>query len=809
MTSDLEWDDPLRPSGDQASSWQGITHVTLDLEHATLTVNLLQSAAFYDVVISGPKPIGVVSVTPYDSALGVVLAETGGRGTYFVTLVALPEASIPIHPFFATASFTFTIDCETGDCTTRAPSNPLIRPAETAPAVDLLTKDFDGFLQLLGDRVRVQNPDWQDFAPASFERVLLELFAHHADLLSYYQDRVASEAFLDTASQRFSVRQHGILLGYDLFDGEAATTLLSFDVNEPVVAPAKLAIAADRRTDEAPVVFSVTTDTLLDPALDTTHLVPAQWPEAFTARVPAGATSMLLMGTVTALEPGQRVAFVQEGAATQVRTITAVEQPLSLPGWVDDPRDDLSSDPVAVTRIHWDEGLAFDLAVWMQPPPDSSEDPHVPLEIHANLVDARHGQWKRAQLLDVPTELDDREPHLALTPQSAIVAPAPVDDSDALPQLRALRLPEGPVLFDRTGEELAPAIELTIDDQVWFRQPHLQRSQPFDRHYVASADNDGRVWLLFGDGRRGRPIELVKGSSLDLGTAKLKPGSELHVQYRVGPPLAGNVDAGKLVVVVPGQEFDDLERITSVTNVTPGIGGQQPETLDAARLAIPASLRSDTLQRAVTIEDYARLVELADARVARAVARDLGEPFNTVLVLVDPKDEAVLDEDLRTTLELALDKSRMVGREVLIQAAENVPLDVEIVICVSTGFAKHAVKLAVLDALRPGDPARPGFFHPNRLSFGQDVELGDLIAETQRVPGVLAVKVIKFRRLFSMPPDVLPRIELATIEIARLDADDLNPENGRLVVRVAGLDPLPAHVLEFAQSEAARQGGSA
>ncbi len=438
--------------------------------------------------------------------------------------------------------------------------------------------------------------------------------------------------------------------------------------------------------------------------------------------------------------------------------------------------------------------------------PDPNDKP-VPLEIHANLVDAQHGQWRRAQLLDSLTELDDREPHIVLTPQSAVIVSSPVEG--AFPQLRSLRLPEGPVLFDRDGEELVPAIELTIDDQVWFRQPHLQRSQPFDRHYVAVADNDGRVWLMFGDGRRGRPVELALGSSLELGTAKLKSGTELHVAYRVGPPLAGNIDENKLIVVVPRQEFDDLDRITAVTNVAPGEGGRQPESLDAARLAIPASLRSGQLQRAVTLEDYARLAELSDPRVERAVARSSGEPFGTVLVLVDPEDQAELDAELRETIELALDRGRMVGREVQVRPAENVALDVEVAICARRGFARHEVKQAVLDALRPGDPERPGFFHPNRLSFGQDVELGDLIAETQRVPGVLAVKVLKFRRLLAVPPDVMPRIELGVTEVARLDADELHPENGRLIVRVAGLDELPSDLLEFAQSEAAQLGETA
>jgi predicted phage baseplate assembly protein len=297
--------------------------------------------------------------------------------------------------------------------------------------------------------------------------------------------------------------------------------------------------------------------------------------------------------------------------------------------------------------------------------------------------------------------------------------------------------------------------------------------------------------------------------SLELGTAKLRSGSELHVQYRIGPPLAGNIDVGTLIAIPPGQDVDDLDRITGVKNIMPGTGGREPESLDAARLAIPDSLRKGDLQRAVTLEDYALLAENSDPRVARAVAKEIGEPFNTVLVLVDPKDDAVLDDELKRTLELALDRGRMVGREVLVRPADNVPLDVEIVVCALENFKKDDVKQAVLDALRPGDPERPGFFHPNRLNFGDDVELGDLIAETQRVPGVLGLKVTKFKRLLGLGPEILQRIGLGTTEVARLDADETHPENGKLVVKVGGLDPLPDDVLEVAQSDDLRLGGAA
>ena len=46
--------------------------------------------------------------------------------------------------------------------------------------------------------------------------VLIELLAYMADILSYYQDRIANEAFLSTAQERRSVIEHLRLIGYEM-----------------------------------------------------------------------------------------------------------------------------------------------------------------------------------------------------------------------------------------------------------------------------------------------------------------------------------------------------------------------------------------------------------------------------------------------------------------------------------------------------------------------------------------------------------------------------------------------------------------
>ena len=48
---------------------------------------------------------------------------------------------------------------------------------------------------------------------------LVELLAYAGDQLSYYQDAVATEAYLGTARRRVSVRRHARLVDYPMHDG--------------------------------------------------------------------------------------------------------------------------------------------------------------------------------------------------------------------------------------------------------------------------------------------------------------------------------------------------------------------------------------------------------------------------------------------------------------------------------------------------------------------------------------------------------------------------------------------------------------
>lgn len=83
-----------------------------------------------------------------------------------------------------------------------------IKRVNGRPTIDYMARDYDSLLQAMRALIPEKLPEWTDYeSQADFGNVLLQLFAHMGDILSYYQDRVANEGFLGTAQQRRSVIQ--------------------------------------------------------------------------------------------------------------------------------------------------------------------------------------------------------------------------------------------------------------------------------------------------------------------------------------------------------------------------------------------------------------------------------------------------------------------------------------------------------------------------------------------------------------------------------------------------------------------------
>ncbi|WP_030322609.1 baseplate J/gp47 family protein [Streptomyces sp. NRRL B-3229] len=99
------------------------------------------------------------------------------------------------------------------------------------PVIDYMARDYESLLQAMREQIPRRLPQWTDFTnEADFGNVLLQLFAHIGDILSYYQDRVANESFLGTARTRRSVIDHLRLIGYELSTAAPAATALTLSV---------------------------------------------------------------------------------------------------------------------------------------------------------------------------------------------------------------------------------------------------------------------------------------------------------------------------------------------------------------------------------------------------------------------------------------------------------------------------------------------------------------------------------------------------------------------------------------------------
>ena len=73
---------------------------------------------------------------------------------------------------------------------------------------------------------------WHEGMGGDYHTMLIELWAYLADILTFYQERIANEAFLSTATQRDSLRRLAELVGYRPQPGSAATALLAFTIEK-------------------------------------------------------------------------------------------------------------------------------------------------------------------------------------------------------------------------------------------------------------------------------------------------------------------------------------------------------------------------------------------------------------------------------------------------------------------------------------------------------------------------------------------------------------------------------------------------
>lgn len=89
-------------------------------------------------------------------------------------------------------------------------------------------------------------------ADDDFAIALLDAWATVADVLTFYQERIANESYLRTATERLSLLQLARLIGYELRPGVAASTYLAFTLEDTPGSPGKATIDIGTKVQSVP-----------------------------------------------------------------------------------------------------------------------------------------------------------------------------------------------------------------------------------------------------------------------------------------------------------------------------------------------------------------------------------------------------------------------------------------------------------------------------------------------------------------------------------------------------------------------------
>lgn len=177
------------------------------------------------------RDIEVLKVAPHRShdpehedCLRVTVDQAGDFSCYKLCLYELNEQGFRTNHFlrgfdprYACAEFSFKGECPSDfDCQGEIACPPAARELTE---INYLAKDYASFRQLLLDRLALLMPDWRERHVPDIGIALVEVLAYVGDYLSYYQDAVATEAYLDTARRRISVRRHARLVDYFVHEG--------------------------------------------------------------------------------------------------------------------------------------------------------------------------------------------------------------------------------------------------------------------------------------------------------------------------------------------------------------------------------------------------------------------------------------------------------------------------------------------------------------------------------------------------------------------------------------------------------------
>ncbi|MEP7300229.1 MAG: baseplate J/gp47 family protein [Caldimonas sp.] len=788
---------------------------------------------------SAVRVSAVAAVAGEPTRLRLTLEPVGDYSTYTLStrvgsLVA-PANALPraIDPVFNALQFKFRPGCFNLAC---APIGSGPPPADSAPAIDYLARDYDSFRHVLMGAMAARVRGWAPTSEADLDQVLIDLIAARGDELADAHDRVLAERAIASARKRVSLARHARLVDYHVHQGQQATATLVIETlaGPPADLPPAPAIAwtvcSGRSWDAADaVVFATFADRprwRRRVFAELNRLRLYTWGGTVTA-LARGATSADLTLLVDPPGPGvlsqaralrlrdllRGVAVEQQGAPAEVdarvdRLVLAEmlnpatgtpngrrldrRQLLTLVPGAD--RAEALQDPVTgdwFCRVRWADADALASNFCFVADCGGAPKDDVSL-FFANLAQVAHGRPHQTIFVAPGAHaVLPANPPVVATDTGAWAPLTRPRGSATAPVGAIARAPSDPTIAPLAyrpsaadGSEPARStlvVDVTVAGATrrWQERIDLIESNGSEEHFVVETDENQVSRLRFGDGVNGAP---------------LPAGARVSCRYQSGQGEAGNVGADRLV----GSSVP----VRAVWNPFDIRNGREPEARDDIVRRAPEAYRV-VQKRAVTLADYAAAAErIAGVSHARARYAWCGS-WRAAQVVIDPVGGGDLGVELVDRLENALDALRLIGDDVEIRPAAYVPLDVELVLCAGPGYwiedLRAELEAEFSDAWT--SDGRRGFFHPDAWTFGQSLHASQVIGRALAVQGIERALQLSMRRFnpgadgglvtVTFAPGDLPTAQVATLPIGPFEIlvvanDPDRLERGRIVFDIRG-----------------------
>jgi len=242
--------------------------------------------------------------------------------------------------------------------------------------------------------------------------------------------------------------------------------------------------------------------------------------------------------------------------------------------------------------------------------------------------------------------------------------------------------------------------------------------------------------------------------------------SVLDVKYLISSGKEGTVGSNKVVELI-GDIYDVMgNNVTSIlefSNITEASGGDDPETVEHARIQAPKIVK--TMWTAVTLNDYKVLAESYPG-IAKAMALDWNYPESGITVpyevnvYIVPADGTVASPALKDQLKEYLSERRLASIKLNIMDPDYVLVDLDVNVYVPRGYRNKAlVQETVVKAIDE-------YFALDNWEFGQDLHYSRLVSVLQNChPDIKYVHITSFNSDIGVGPTQVIKLNSRTVNV--------------------------------------------